>query len=46
MTELLEGLVDVAHTQAFAGVVGHSPLTLALSLLLRTQVLILMDATT
>lgn len=45
VTQLLEGLVDVPHAQAFTGVVGHPPLTLALSLLLRAQVLVFMDAT-
>lgn len=44
VTQLLEGLVDVPHAQAFAGVVGHPPLTLALGLLLRAQVLVFMGA--
>lgn len=46
VTQLLEGLIDVPHAQAFSGVVGHPPLALALSLLLWAQVLIFMDATT
>lgn len=45
VTQLLEGLVDVPHAQAFAGVVGHPPLTLALGLLLRAQVLVFVDTT-
>jgi len=43
-TQLLEGLVDVPHSQAFTGVVGHPPLTLTLSLLFRIQILIFSDA--
>ena len=43
--QLLEGLVDVPHAQPLAGVVGHPPLTLTLRLLLRVQVLVLVDAT-
>lgn len=46
VTQLLEGLVDVPHAQAFAGVVGHPPLTFALGLLLRAQILVFVDATT
>lgn len=46
VTQLLEGLVDVPHAQAFAGVVGHPPLTLALGLLLRAQILVFVDAAT
>ena len=43
--QLLESLVDVSHPQAFAGVVGHPPLALPLSLLLWVQVvIILIDA--
>ncbi|TNN87084.1 hypothetical protein EYF80_002839 [Liparis tanakae] len=46
VTQLLERLVDVPHTQTFAGVVGHPPVALPLGLLLRTQIFvpILMDA--
>lgn len=45
VTQLFERLVDVTDTKALAGVVGHPSLPLPLSLLLRTQVvLILMDA--
>lgn len=44
VAELLEGLVDVAHAQPLAGVVGHPPLALTLSLLLGAEVLILVDA--
>lgn len=43
VTQLLKGLVDVPHAQTFAGVVGHPPVSLALSLLLRAEVLVLMD---
>lgn len=46
VAQLLEGLVDVPHAQAFAGVVGHPPLTLALGLLLRAQILVFVDAAT
>lgn len=42
-SQLLESLVDVSHSQALAGVVGHPPLALPLSLLLRIQVLILSE---
>lgn len=43
--QLLESLIDVSHSQAFAGVVGHPPLALPLSLLLWVQVvIILIDA--
>lgn len=42
--QLLERLIDVAHAQALAGVVGHPPLLLTLSLLLRGQVLIVIIA--
>lgn len=42
-TQLLEGLVDVSHPQAFTGVVSHPPLALTLRLLLRIQVLVLSD---
>lgn len=42
--ELLERLVDVAHSQPLPCVVGHPPLTLALHLLLRRQVLIVVVA--
>lgn len=45
VTQLLERLVDVPHTQTLAGVVGHPPLALTFGLLLRAQVLILVDAT-
>src|SRR4029434_11026635 len=38
--ELLEGLVDVTHTQALSRVIGHPPLALALRLLLRVQVVV------
>lgn len=41
--ELLEGLVDVSHPQALAGVVSHPPVPLPLGLLLRVQVLIFSD---
>lgn len=44
VAQLLERLVDVPHAQALASVVGHPPLALALGLLLRAQVLVLMDA--
>ena len=43
--ELLERLVDVAHAQALAGIVGHPPLLLPLYLLLRGQVLVVGVAT-
>lgn len=46
VAQLLEGLVDVPHAQAFTRVVGHPPLTLTFGLLLRAQVLILMNTTT
>lgn len=46
VAQLLEGLVDVPHAQALPGVVCHPPLTLALGLLLRTQILVLMDTWT
>lgn len=39
-TQLLEGLVDVSHPQAFAGVVSHPSFTLAFCLLLRIQLLV------
>lgn len=39
-TELLEGLIDVAHTQALARVIGHTPLFLPLHLHLRWQVFV------
>lgn len=42
--ELLESLVDVADTQALAGVVRHPPLLLALRLLLGGQVLVVIIA--
>lgn len=44
-TQLLEGLVYVAHPQAFTGVVSHSPLTLTFGLLLWIQVLVFSNAT-
>ena len=44
VTQLLEGLVDVPHTQALTSIVGHPPLSLTLSLLLWAQILILMIA--
>lgn len=46
VAQLLERLVDVPHAQALASVVGHPPLALALGLLLRAQVLVLVDAAT
>lgn len=46
VTQLLEGLVDVPHAQAFTGIVGHPPLALTLCLLLWTQVFVFMDTTT
>lgn len=44
VAQLLEGLINVPHTKTFPGVVGHPPLTLTFGLLLRSQVLILIDA--
>ncbi len=46
VTKLLKRLVDVPHTQTLTGIVGHPPLALTFGLLLRAQVLILMDTTT
>ncbi|KAF3854951.1 hypothetical protein F7725_023006 [Dissostichus mawsoni] len=46
VTQLLEGLVDVPHTQALTGVVGHPPVALTFGLLLRGQILILIDTAT
>lgn len=43
VAQLLKGLINVTHTQALSGVVGHPPVTLALGLLLWAQILILMD---
>lgn len=43
VAQLLEGLVDVPHSQTFPSIVGHPPLTFTLGFLLGTQVLILVD---
>lgn len=42
--QLLKRLVDVSHSQPLSCVVGHSPLTFTLRLLLRVQVLVLINA--
>lgn len=43
-TQLLEGLVDVSHSQALPGVVGHPSLPFTLGFLLWIEILILGDA--
>lgn len=42
--QLLKCLIDVSHSQSLSCVIGHSPLTFSLCLLLGVQVLLLINA--